>query len=182
MFDREKALNAILYIVRDLGKADFHKVFKILYFAEQKHLAKYGASIVSDSFIAMKNGPVPSKIYDILKAIRNELAFQVDTQFEKKLIEVRDNHTILPVGEVDLELFAETEIECLSESIQENKSLSFSSLSEKSHDDAWKKADANDTMSLLDMARVGGAQQGMIQYIQEILENQKALTHVSSIG
>ena len=139
-FDREKALNTVLYIARQIEKADFHKVFKILYFAEQKHLAKYGSTIVGDVFVAMKNGPVPSKIYDILKALRNELAFQVDTQFEKKLIEIKENHYIQPVGEVDMEVLAASEVECLNDSITENKSLSFALLSDKAHDEAWKKS------------------------------------------
>lgn len=182
MFDREKALNAVLYIAKQVERSDFHKVFKVLYFAEQKHLARYGSPIIGDVFIAMKNGPVPSKIYDILKALRNELAFTVDTQFEKKLIEVKDNHSILPIGEVDRELFADTEFECLDESITENKSLSFALLTEKSHDEAWRKADANDRMSLLDIARVGGAPSGMIPYIQEVLENQMAFSHAPTAG
>ncbi len=175
VFDREKALNTVLYISKKLEKADFHKVFKILYFAEQKHLAKYGASILGDVFVAMKNGPVPSKIYDILQALRNELAFNVDTQFEKKLIEVKDNHYIQPVGEFDLELLSETELECINESILENKTLSFSLLTNKSHDDAWKGADQNDTMSIFDIARTGGANEQMLSYISEVLENQKPL-------
>ncbi|MCW5910351.1 MAG: SocA family protein [Cyclobacteriaceae bacterium] len=174
-FDREKALNTVLYISRKLEKADFHKVFKILYFAEQKHLAKYGSSILSDVFVAMKNGPVPSKIYDILQALRNELAFEVDTQFEKKLIEVKDKYFIQPVGEFDLELLSETELECLNESIQENKGLSYGSLTDKSHDDAWKKADQNDTMSIFDIAQTGGANDQMLHYIKEVLENQRPL-------
>lgn len=178
-FDREKALNTVLYIARQIEKADFHKVFKILYFAEQKHLAKYGSTIVGDVFVAMKNGPVPSKIYDILKALRNELAFQVDTQFEKKLIEIKENHYIQPVGEVDMEVLAASEVECLNDSITENKSLSFALLSDKAHDEAWKKADTNDTISIFEIAKTGGANPSMIQYIREVIENQNALTGAS---
>ncbi len=180
LFDREKALNTVLYISRNIEKANFHKVFKILYFAEQKHLAKYGTSILDDTYVAMKNGPVPSKTYDILKAIRNELAFKVDTYFEKKLIEVRDDHFLVPVGEVDRELFAESELECLDESILENKTLSFGALTEKSHDKAWKNADKNDSISFLEIAKVGGADKSMLQYITQVLENQRLLTNVSA--
>lgn len=182
IFDREKALNTVLYISRNVEKADFHKVFKILYFAEQKHLAKYGSSIIGDVFVAMKNGPVPSKIYDVLKALRNELAFQVDTQFEKKLIEIKENYFIQPVGEVDMEILSESEVECLNDSIHENKSLPFNKLSEKAHDEAWEKADKNDTISILDIAKTGGADKEMIRYIKEVIENQKALFSNVSVG
>jgi uncharacterized phage-associated protein len=40
-----------------------------MYFADRKHLEKYGRFICGDSYVAMKHGPVPSEIYDILKAV-----------------------------------------------------------------------------------------------------------------
>ena len=40
--DTEKTLNAAIFILNKLGQADYHKVFKILYFAEQQHLKNYG--------------------------------------------------------------------------------------------------------------------------------------------
>ena len=54
-----------------MGRADFHRIFKILYFADEKHLALYGFPIVGDEYIAKKNGPVPSITYDIVKAAKN---------------------------------------------------------------------------------------------------------------
>jgi len=62
-FDQEKAVSAILYISKRLIEAegniepDFHKIFKILYFADQKHLANYGRPIIGDHYIAMEHGP-----------------------------------------------------------------------------------------------------------------------------
>ena len=37
--DKSKAINSILFVLNELGdkKSDAHKVFKILYFADQKH-------------------------------------------------------------------------------------------------------------------------------------------------
>jgi uncharacterized phage-associated protein len=179
-FDREKALNVILYIVQHVKDPGFHKVFKILYFAEQKHLARYGSLIVGDIYVAMQNGPVPSKIYDILKALRQKLAFNVDVSYEQKFINVAGNHSIIPVGHVDLEVFSEAELECINESIGENQALTFGKLTEKSHDEAWKTAqDEDDEMSVEAIAKAGGADTNMLAYIQQVLENHQALKNVS---
>jgi len=40
-------VNTLLYIIQKSGGiCDFHKVFKILYFADQKHLSMYGSTIL----------------------------------------------------------------------------------------------------------------------------------------
>ena len=70
---KEKIINSMLFILNNLGgQSDLHKIFKILYFADQKHLITYGFPITGDFYIAMPAGPVPSKSYDVLKAIRGD--------------------------------------------------------------------------------------------------------------
>lgn len=67
-FNREKAINAMLHICNSLGGTwDKYSLLKILYFAEQKHLAKYGRPITGDNIVAMEYGPVPSISYDEVK-------------------------------------------------------------------------------------------------------------------
>ena len=70
MFQYEAALNALLFWpFQSLGdKSDMHKLCKILYFADQRHLSLYGRSITGDTYIAMQYGPVPSNVDDILKS------------------------------------------------------------------------------------------------------------------
>ena len=43
-FDKSKALNALLYVANRVKRKDFHKIFKIVYFADRQHLAEWGAS------------------------------------------------------------------------------------------------------------------------------------------
>ena len=67
--DEGKALAAFLYVLRDLAKVsphtvDMHKVFKILYFADKEHLLRFGRPVIGDVYIALKHGPVPSRLYD----------------------------------------------------------------------------------------------------------------------
>jgi uncharacterized phage-associated protein len=59
--DKPKIKATLLFILQQLnGQSDFIKILKVLYFATQKHLARYGRAIVEDDFIAMPKGPVPS--------------------------------------------------------------------------------------------------------------------------
>ena len=49
----------LLYIMQSFPQGvDYIKLFKILYFAQQDHLVKYGKVLVEDSFRALKHGPV----------------------------------------------------------------------------------------------------------------------------
>lgn len=142
----------------------FHKLSKILYFAEQKHLVKYGSKLTNDTFIAMQNGPVPSATYDILKNIRD---YPEDVPNEIRNSFNVSRHYITSTVESDLDWLSESEIECLNESILENRDLSFIDLTNKSHDAAWREDIRMDTIKI---AEAGGANEQIIAYIQSNLE------------
>ena len=176
--DIEKSINATLYVLDKLGgRADFHKVFKILYFADQKHLSKYGRPVTGDSYVAMKNGPVPSNIYDIFKSIKSDSIF---VDYGKKFVSYFDiktnQHHVTAKLKADLEVLSETDIDCIDESIEENKHLSFAQLTDKSHDNAYNKSINNDYISLFEIAKAGGADDTMLKYISLNIENQRALS------
>jgi uncharacterized phage-associated protein len=40
---------------------------KVMFFADRSHLRQYGRPVTGDLYIAMANGPVPSRIYDMVK-------------------------------------------------------------------------------------------------------------------
>lgn len=77
-FDREKALEVILYIANNLDGATFHSISKMLYLSDKLHLQEYGRLICGDRYIAMEYGPVPSAIYDMLKVAANRTSIDVD--------------------------------------------------------------------------------------------------------
>lgn len=168
----EKAKATLLYISSQLANPDFLKVFKILYFAEREHLAKYGRLIVGDSYIAMKNGPVPSFIYDALKYLRGEGMYSSAYDPLIKALSVDKDYFISVKEEADLDELSKSDIESLNKSIAENKNLDFNTLSKKSHDSAWKQADPDDEMNILKIAAAGGANEVMLKYIEENIEHQ----------
>ena len=49
VFNSEKSLQAVLYIANRVERKDFHKIFKVLYFADREHLIKYGRPITGDT-------------------------------------------------------------------------------------------------------------------------------------
>ena len=173
--NRDTTVNTLLYIIQKIGgKGDFHKVFKILYFADQKHLARYGSAITDDKYVAMTYGPVPSMAYDIVKSMRGErlmVAFQ--DQFTP-YFELLGKYTIRAKVNPDLDYLSKSEMQCLNESVGECEKLSFQECTNRSHDSAWHNADENSEMNLLDIAKAGGAQNGMIAYIRESIENREA--------
>ena len=82
VFDLQKSIQAILYVANRLNRKDFHKIFKILYFADRNHLSDYGRTITGDFYVAMDDGPVPSKIYDIFKIVRGDGLFSAEKKSE----------------------------------------------------------------------------------------------------
>lgn len=171
-FNKESSIASVLYILERTGRLDFHKLFKILYFAEQKHLALYGKPITGDHYIAMPAGPVPSVIYDILKSVRDKDDYPVNYKEFEHLFVVEGNYYVKALVGSDTDNLSESSTELLNDSIKENKDLSFSQLKEKSHDTAWGMADANYEINYEDIAACGGANDVILKYMKTSSENQ----------
>jgi uncharacterized phage-associated protein len=167
-FDKEKAISSVLYITEKLPKADLHKISKILYFADQKHLVKYGRPICGDFYVAMESGPVPSQIYDMLKTVRGDSLYKT-TEYNK-FFKVERSYIVLPLQAPDLDEFSESDLECLNESIDENRNLSFKDLKTKSHGEAYHCAGLNSTISFENIAKEGGAEKEMINFLKDEME------------
>ncbi|EPD28009.1 Uncharacterized phage-associated protein [Capnocytophaga granulosa] len=153
--DESKAINSILFVLNELGdkKSDAHKVFKILYFADQKHLVTYGRPITGDTYLKMTYGPVPSFIRDVSEGKKKE-----------GFINKTKKHFLTTSYPYDKDDLSESEIECLKEAIDENKDLSFNDLTEKSHDSAWQKAQRD--ISYIDMAKAVTSDPDILNYIK----------------
>lgn len=174
--DKEKTLNAALYVLSALGECDYHKVFKILYFADQLHLKNYGQPLTGDSYIAMPFGPVPFFLYDVFKAAEKGNSPFLEAMEFSHLFRVRREGKIPVVNaqqHSNLDELSESNIKVLIQALHENQALSFEELVSKSHDEAWAKAEQQqDTeISYLDMAKVAGSDEEMLKYISLNAEN-----------
>lgn len=170
-------IHTLLYILQKMnGNGDYHKIFKILYFADQKHLAKYGSTITPDRYIAMKYGPVPSLAYDILKSIRHHGPLAEDREKFLPYFEPVSEKDVRAKATPDLDYLSESEVICLEEAVAAYGTLSFDDRTDKSHDTAWVKTPRNKEMSVIDIAEASGASEGMLTYIRESLENEKTFS------
>jgi len=174
--DKDKAVHAALYVLQQVGSADYHKVFKILYFAEQYHLKSYGRPLTGDAYQAMKYGPVPSFLYDVFKAAEKGTSpFGEATERSGAFSVTREGNTpiVKALMEPDMDELSESDLEVLGLSIEENSGLKFEELVKKSHDTAWDKAEKTEDieMSYLDIAEAVGTSKEMLSYIGLQAEN-----------
>lgn len=168
LFRKEATLNAILYILQQLGgKSDMHKIFKTLYFADQSHLSKYGRSITGDVYIAMQYGPVPSKTDDIFKAVRGDSYFHDDEL--NTYIHFVNKYIVEGIKKADLDYLSESDIGCLDEAISKCKDKSFDELTKMSHGLAWENTRRDRAMSFKDILREEGDSEEYADYIADKL-------------
>jgi len=130
-FDNEKAIEVILYIAHQCN--DLYKLLKILYYADKDHLEKYGRFICGDQYHLLPFGPVPSKVYDILKDVRDERVLLSEEKSTEKAFEFVSKNTISPKREPDLDYFSDSDRKCLNASIEKYSTMTFDQLSEISH-------------------------------------------------
>ena len=174
-FNIEKAKASVLFIVNNIGETDLLKIFKILYFSERNHLAKYGRLILNDEYVAMKNGPVPSKLYDLFKIIRGDIPKQDAYSNFVNAFKIKDRYIVNALETADLDELSTSNIVCIEDAIRDNNNLSFEELSSKSHQFMWNNANRDDYMNFLDIATEGGANKEMIKYIIETKENSQLI-------
>jgi uncharacterized phage-associated protein len=170
-FNLDKGIEAILHIAQKVDDPTFHRISKIMYFADRKHLEKYGRFICGDSYVAMKHGPVPSEIYDILKAVKADAVLSLKPYEAAKKVQsafsVQEQYEVKHLREANLDFFSESDLECLNYSIENYRDLSFDELTELSHDQAWEAANENDFIEIEQIARTLNNAEELISHLQD---------------
>lgn len=148
-FNESKAVEALVFVAqRWPGITPFY-LSKILFLADRDHLREYGRPVLGDMYMAMDNGPVPSRVYDIVKGNLDffgdpgaiKAALRVDRQAQyPQLFHQRD---------ADTDQFSETDIQALEKSIEFCRGKSFAHLSNLTHqEEAWSSAARDAEMAL----------------------------------
>ena len=177
LFKQDIAIQAILYILKKMGgTCDIHKCSKILYFADNEHLSKYGRSITGDAYVRMDFGPVPTCIYDLFKAVRG------DSYFASQVDDVRDNYfhfvnnkDIVAVGEPDMSYLSGSDVEMLDKYIAQLKKKGFSEISDASHGYAWSHTAQNSVITVRDRLTEMGDSEEYINYIEGQMRAEEAV-------
>jgi hypothetical protein len=174
IFDFDRSINAILYIADKLIISDFHKIFKILYISDREHLAKWGRLITGDTYIKMPNGPVPSKIYDILKVVRGDSFFSDEMKSRySSLFEVNNNYLIKPLKKPNLDYLSESDLKEIDIALEKYGNLTFKEISTVTHDIAWNMTRDSCPISIIDIMAEAGKDKNYISYISSFMEAQQ---------
>lgn len=163
-YEDQKIKEVLLYILGKTGMLDYYHLMKILYLAERQHLARWGERITSDDYYALPHGPVPSRIYDSLKSVK-----EGKEGFLSDIVTVSSKTPVVTaLRDADMGYLSKSEIEALDSAIAKNIVKSFAELEEMTHDKYYFKALENGRkMSVEDIARSGGASEQMVEFIRE---------------
>lgn len=109
--DYRKAVQAINFFAqKEHGKINKMKAIKLIYLADRFHLRKYGRPVTNDFYIAMKFGPVGSKVKDLA-----ELSFvlpEEEKNYAEKYI-VTNGYNTESRTVIDEDVFSKTDLEAL---------------------------------------------------------------------
>lgn len=172
----------VLYILNKTGGTDIYHLFKILYFAEQRHLLEWGIKMVPDDFHAYEYGPVPDQLYKAING-NDKYGKELPRLFEETIRFAGQDapNVLLAKRDANMDWLSAAAVECLDASIEDNIWLSFAQLMAKSHDKAWSEARESaqaglgDVMTPSSIAMAAGADEGLQEYIKEQLEIDLAL-------
>ena len=183
-FNKDVSINAVMYILSALGgRSDMHKVCKILYFADQKHLSRYSRSITGADYIRMNYGPVPSQVDDMFKAVRGDSFFSntAEAEWLATYFSFYNRYMLKQEKAPDMDYLSETDIECLDEAIALCIDKNFAELTEMSHGLAWQNTQQDRKMSVKDILREAGDSEDYVDYIDQKLRTERC-TNVVAYG
>ena len=172
-----KILAPCLYILNKTGKISKHHLSKVLYFADKSHIAKYGRTLTGQRYIAMKNGPVPSQLYDFIKfveGVSDGFFLSEHAKFVPKFIGFAPRYYVFAKVPAETQFLSVSAVRALDDSILANKNVTFDERTENSHDSAWREAwerpGKNKEISIVEIAKSAGANSAMIDYIKATME------------
>ena len=180
-FDKQKLTEIVLYILNKTNGLDYYHVFKVIYFANIAHLAKYGFRMTTDEFCALPDGPVPSILYNCIKDDVH-CDKELEAMIEKSVAKGNDDayYMLTAKRQANMDYLSEVDVEEIDKSIDENAYLPYGELRTKSHGKEWERAYHNTKqgrkiMDVIGMAKDGMASDEMLEYIKENLAIEEAL-------
>ena len=114
----------------------------MLFYADLAHFQKYFRPILGDQYCAMKNGPVPSFAYDVIKRNKATVEAKLLKMIDQKLrIDKPGQYLCLWANQdFDRSIFSRTDVECLDQSIDKYADMTVGNLSLLVHlEPAYKK-------------------------------------------
>jgi len=173
----------ILYIINNTNddKCDVYHIVKTAYYAQQLHFSEYATPLFMDEFHALKFGPVPSKIYDILRVARGDVRSK-DFLHDERLVEIASSINFSDEyysskEDPDMSYLSKSNVECLDMAIEKVSQMTFESIVSDTHGEEWKRAYGSDSKILddINIAKEAGADEAHLEYLKDSLEIEKLL-------
>lgn len=175
-FNEKKALNAILFLAKQGGEIDLYALLKTIYYADKYHFQKWGRTITGDAHHRLEFGPVPTKIYDMLKSVRGDGVWDRELN---SFFRFKDHITIEAISEPDLLKLSESDIEELNRSYKERGFRKgregFNILKNEAHDD---KAFSKSKGTIMTEEDLSEGDPNILLYLKERCENEQFLKNV----
>lgn len=135
-FNKEKAIEAMLYALSKRPSIGLYNLVKIMFEADKIHLKKNLRPVTGDVYIAMRNGTVPSHIYDIIKREASSAYIE------------RSNNILSATREPNLDLLSESDQEALDKGVEKYADLSFQEVYDTNHKEScWNTTKRNKPIS-----------------------------------
>lgn len=158
-----KTVQAIDLVAQQWHGITQYFLCKVMYFADKEHALDWGRTITGDRYVAMDHGPVPSRVYEMLKPASGEEDEILDALSNRLVFDLEGNKIhVVSKGSSDFSELSDSERECLMKAIALCKPLSFGALRERSHKElSWMRAFedriwANPPMDLADWFEAEG--------------------------
>lgn len=108
----KKAIQALnFFAAKEGGKINRMKAIKLIWLSDRAHLRKFGRTILSDRYYAIKFGPIPSKAKTLSES--NPPVEDYIIEYRDKYVEPLGRYTIQSKSKPELNVFSETDIEAM---------------------------------------------------------------------
>ena len=188
-FDAEKFVAALTFFASKTRGVDKLKAAKLFYYADKYHLLRYGKPILGDIYYHLDYGPVPSKALDIMNEAIDPYRLpgmpQSNLDLLKHYLKV-DAEKAHPTFEAkttpDLDVFSESEVEALQETLKQYGRYSGRQLIDLTHREApWLKTDRNEEIDYrLFFEGAKDANPEAAEYLESLREHMELMFSLSA--
>lgn len=131
-FKFKKAVQALNYFTcKEGGKINYMKAGKLVYLVDKAHLRTYGRTITNDNYVAMKNGPVPSRTKDII--LKSKWQSQDIIDYSDIFLSGPKGYEISTLKDLDALVFSKTDLAMMDKIYQCYGQLKEFELSDYTH-------------------------------------------------
>lgn len=163
-FSPVKARAAIQWMLHQKQGLDLHTILKACYFADKRHLNDFGRPVFGATYRAMRFGPVPLEIYEMLKGEAMYLPELGTDRYPWRLdgyrLQLTDN------ADPDMRCLSSSDQEALSVAFELSRGMDFTERTAATHGPDWQAAELG-IMRYEDMIEDEARKAELIPYLKE---------------